>query len=1191
MRAYVLDGLHCCWLLMLGAALFSSPAAQAERSLFSLEVTERRALSIVGPVGVSSDFRLEFTETLHSRAEWQLLTNFSSLTKSPQELAFAGSEQLRQGFYRLSVAGGFSAPPHCQLTASGHTAELSGAIVPPGSPVSYQWRRLGLAGGTGADIPGATNSTLVLSNVTGAAAGLYSIVATAPDGFRSSRVILLSVEHPDTGIPYGIAEWPPERGNHRARLAVPTGGDAVWARVPWRRRDPHPELRDIWVFDAASGQRVMNVFRVGITREYAELMFQPLTLPGEYHVYYLPFEHAGDPFGPRTVYVPPSNTAELGWSNRCAVLAQKIALGATNEISLATVLEFQAASDFDRFDPMEVPATQAEVQALLQEHPHETWLLFAEERRYPIRMTEALPLRWPRRGVTSLFAARAARGEFFCFQAAVFAARQRLGNIRVDFSDLAGESGAPIAARNFRCFNLGGTNWLGQPFSKQVNVETGLVQPLWIGLAIPRDAVPQVYRGRITVTPENAPARQLDLHLEVLPEESPDSGDSEVWKHSRLRWLDSTLALDDEVCPPFVPISLTNQSLEVLGRRLQIAEGGLLDRIESRFSRSVDRADAAPRPILSGPMRVVAIAGGQELSFQQEVPAALQSSAGHVRWAAMNRSETLEVRCDAALESDGYINFRLAIKALTAAHLDDIRLEVPLRRDVAVYMMGLGYPAGRRPLRWDWKWSANANNVVWLGDVEAGLCLKLKPPEDRWDLCWIPNAGYDDWANEGKGGCSVTEAGEDTVLLRAFTGPRFMAKGEGLALNFGLLATPVKPLDRRHWNWRHYQAAFEPDPSVPAVTNTGATILNIHSGQQLNPYINYPFLTSSPLSAFTREAHEAGLKVKPYYTVRELSNHAVEFWALRSLNFEILADGAGAVDSEWTGTSWLTEHVISRYQPGWQHPLPPARYDAAVLTTGLSRWMNYYVEGLNWLARNVGLDGLYLDGIGYDREVLKRIRKVLLRARPDSLIDFHSGNNFGRCGNISSICQYAEHLPYVDSLWFGEFYDPNESPDFWLLEMSGIPFGLFGEMLESCGNPWRGMLYGMSARIYQTPGFACDPRNIWKLWDEFGIAEARMIGYWDEDCPVRPTDAGVLATAYVRENHALIALASWQPTTVPVRLEIDGTALGLNLETARLRAPEVAGLQSAAVFRPDEAIPVPPGKGWLLILEQRPGEK
>ena len=35
------------------------------------------------------------------------------------------------------------------------------------------------------------------------------------------------------------------------------------------------------------------------------------------------------------------------------------------------------------------------------------------------------------------------------------------------------------------------------------------------------------------------------------------------------------------------------------------------------------------------------------------------------------------------------------------------------------------------------------------------------------------------------------------------------------------------------------------------------------------------------------------MKVKIYYTVRELTNRAPELWALRTLGDEVLADGPG----------------------------------------------------------------------------------------------------------------------------------------------------------------------------------------------------------------------------------------------------------------------------------------------------------
>jgi hypothetical protein len=287
-----------------------------------------------------------------------------------------------------------------------------------------------------------------------------------------------------------------------------------------------------------------------------------------------------------------------------------------------------------------------------------------------------------------------------------------------------------------------------------------------------------------------------------------------------------------------------------------------------------------------------------------------------------------------------------------------------------------------------------------------------------------------------------------------------------------------------------------------------------------------------------------------------------------------------------TGNAWLCEHLVTDYVPAWHHPFGDGVWDAAIATTGLSRWHNYYLEGMAWLIRNVGVDGIYLDGIGYDREIMKRLRKVMDRTRPGCLIDFHCGNHYAPEYGLNNIVnQHLEHLPYIDSLWLGEGFNYDESPEYWLVELSGLPFGLFGEML-GVGNPWRGMLYGMSNRLPYGGG---DPRPLWKLWDGFGLQEARMFGYWHPACPVRTDQTNVLAIAYVRPGRTLIALASWAPRPTEVKLTLDWKALGLDPKRSTLQAPPIDHYQTGAVFAADNRIPVDPGKGWLLIAEETPG--
>ena len=62
------------------------------------------------------------------------------------------------------------------------------------------------------------------------------------------------------------------------------------------------------------------------------------------------------------------------------------------------------------------------------------------------------------------------------------------------------------------------------------------------------------------------------------------------------------------------------------------------------------------------------------------------------------------------------------------------------------------------------------------------------------------------------------------------------------------------------------------------------------------------------------------------------------------------------------------------------------------------RWSNYFVAGLDWLVLEPPhMDGLYLDGIAFDRTTMKRCRKVMDAAKDKqagsegALIDIHSG--------------------------------------------------------------------------------------------------------------------------------------------------------------------------------------------------------
>lgn len=697
---------------------------------------------------------------------------------------------------------------------------------------------------------------------------------------------------------------------------------------------------------------------------------------------------------------------------------------------------------------------------------------------------------------------------------------------------------------------------------------------MWCGVQVPKNAVPGRYESAVWVTAGDHTV-SVPFAMEVLPTVAENAGDDDPARLARLRWLDSTLASDDTVVPPFTPVERDGHVFGILGRRIAIAPDGFPESIQSFFTPEMTSIGSTPTEILARPISLQA-AG---IVFEGDPFLVVEEAEGAVTWSRRSRATSLSLQLTAKLEFDGTIEYGVAVRALEDVDLADVRLEVPLRKEIATLMMGLGFKGGKRAAAFEWTWDVAKNqDSVWIGTVNGGLQVTLKDDSYRRPLNTnfyqkMPLNMPKSWHNAGKGSVTVREE-KDAAVLCCSGGDRTMAKGESLRFDFRLAVTPFKPLDTAKQFATRYCHAFLPISEVEAL---GGNTINVHHASPTNPYINYPFLRPAEMKAYVDEAHAAGMKVKIYYTVRELTTRAPELWALLSLGDEVFTDGPGG------GYSWLQEHVSEHYLAAW---FDPTWEDSSLVTSGMNRWHNFYVEGMDWLARNIGVDGIYLDDVAFDREIMKRLRRVLSERRADPLIDLHSANQYNpNDGFASSANLYMEHFPYIDRLWFGEYFDYGSAPDYWLTEVSGIPFGLMGEMLEGGGNPWRGIVFGMTCRLYGKD--APSPAPVWMLLDAFGMAGAEMIGWWSPNCPVKTDRPDVLATVYRKPGKALVALASWAEGDAKTNLTVDWAALGLSAAKVVLVARQSQGFQSAAEFRPADLIPIEPGKGLILEVFER----
>ena len=232
----------------------------------------------------------------------------------------------------------------------------------------------------------------------------------------------------------------------------------------------------------------------------------------------------------------------------------------------------------------------------------------------------------------------------------------------------------------------------------------------------------------------------------------------------------------------------------------------------------------------------------------------------------------------------------------------------------------------------------------------------------------------------------------------------------------------------------------------------GEQVVNIHQGNQINPWINYPYLTNEAMRGAAEGCHANGMAFSIYNTMRELSDRCREYWAMLSFGGTLVpGDGGGGAD-------WLQEHIRTGYLPAWSNPVPTEPVpgvpnpdpdegaylqDAGMRVVALSRWNNFYVAGLRQVMRDYGANGIYLDEIAYDRTTMLRARKVL---GDGGRIDHHA--HIGAFA-ASSAMNYMELYPFINRLWYGEGFDyDTPRADNWLVETAAHGTGLSSDMLR-----------------------------------------------------------------------------------------------------------------------------------------------
>ncbi|MCX7599719.1 MAG: LamG domain-containing protein [Armatimonadetes bacterium] len=575
-----------------------------------------------------------------------------------------------------------------------------------------------------------------------------------------------------------------------------------------------------------------------------------------------------------------------------------------------------------------------------------------------------------------------------------------------------------------------------------------------------------------------------------------------------LDWIGNRIGLEDVVLPPWTPLRVDGRRplrVRCWGREYVFDETGLPAQIAS-----------AGAELLARPVTLQVLFGNQPLKWGRgklRIVSASPTAAeieGVAQAPCTTGTATLSVRTRA--EYDGLLLLSLQLELPAGASPDAVSLEIPLRSEVALYRHryteAWANVTGHLPAGEGVVDSASFIPTAWLGDNDRGLFWFCETSEH--------------WPNADASNAFETVRKPREVVMRL----NLLAEGQSLpagwSYQFGLQATPVKPLPKDWRKWRLHPARGANVAIIwPTPTNDSMK------------YFGYAEAMNPPVFEYrVTDLHSRGIRVVPYSCLTFLSEASPEFQWFKS--------------RWWMGGGDATSSDVAAYNALFAMVCPRAPGLADFLV-----WKN------REFMQRFGLDGFYHDNThpypcalgpcGYVRagsvrhtyhilayRALYRRIYALVKSQPRQT--FLMAHMSGKV----TIPVLAYEDAYLDGEHFvgrvKDSYLDLVSLDTFRAEFMGRQWGIMPFFLPEFRPPY-------SEQVEPTRGLAAllmiHDVSPWAVWcntpvfdealsalDAFGYVNAEFVPYFASNPPATAAMPDVYVSAYRREGKALVIVAN-----------------------------------------------------------------
>ncbi len=653
----------------------------------------------------------------------------------------------------------------------------------------------------------------------------------------------------------------------------------------------------------------------------------------------------------------------------------------------------------------------------------------------------------------------------------------------------------------------------------------------------------------------------------------------------RLAWKNNDLGYSTEVPPPWTDVEEEDGSIRVWERTYDVKDALILGGVNIKG-----------QEMLAGPVALVLEKDGVQTRFEKGQTAVINQDATRVDFVSIGGDERLTVSTRSWIEYDGCMWTEMKLHPREPVAFDSMWLELPFVPEQARnfnYWIDKesGSNAGLLP---DDGIRQTYRPYIWLGDVDRGLS-------------WFTEE-YREWFVEHpeRTACLFVEPGNanEPTRLRIMLAVAPSVLDASMAMEFGLMGTPMRPMPK---NWRQYDhycgwskigafsrwgsGYFIKEPDDPEDFQT-----RLERFHNQSPYV---LATPNVGSYYFTETNYRDGRLYPD-------------WWLWGQEF------AQRQRTQRPGFApWRKPSDPNFYHVGYTTALPTREYTDLFLYKYHKLMTDYpllkaiYMDSCIPVGDNPLAGSGYTDRYGNRRGTIEIMRSRIfmqrlytmfwqLRGDPDEnpwLIYLHSSNQIA-----PPIHSFATSFLQGEGLSVGPRafgHDPiNALPmESMRVAFSGHPYGWIEQFLGLYSNnpETLSQLTAMFLMHDHNQMGRLDHRNRDRLAlviQRAGLRapddHIRFFPYWDEPDAARSLTEGGYVNAYVktRENRTILTLASLHATDAPTSIHVQFNRAELDLPDGTLALTDLYTGESFAVNGNTFTIPI--RRNDYRILELKP---